>query len=42
MDGSFKKDGSSSTSLNEIDKLLQDMHGFMTTKNSNSIYVCME
>ena len=36
MDGSFKKDGSSSTSLNEIDKLLQDMHGFMTTKNSNS------
>lgn len=36
LEGNFKKDGSSSTGLNEIDKLLQDIHGFLTTKNSNS------
>ena len=32
LQSEFDKEGASSTSLNELDKLLQDLHGFMANK----------
>jgi hypothetical protein len=34
LEGEFGKEGSSSTSLNEFDKIMQDLHNFMPNKKS--------